>query len=88
MYWIALLLAFGFGIARLTMPVVSEVHREDIFKDMAHLFVGGLFGAAVFATGLRRRFNVSTVSTAKKRFWYLAIGMTVLEVVAFIIHKP
>lgn len=50
MYWLTILVAIGFGIARLAMPVVSEVHREDLFKDFAHLFVGAMFGASVRAT--------------------------------------
>lgn len=54
------------------MPVVSEIHREDLFKDFSHLFVGGLFGAGF---------------VGRRHCLWLAIALTVLEVVAFKIHK-
>lgn len=41
------LLCVLFGAARLYMPVVSEVHREDIFKDLAHILVGQICGMAI-----------------------------------------
>lgn len=93
MYWLPILIAIGFGIARLSMPVVSEVHREDLFKDFAHLFVGGMFGA-----GLRADYQVwrevyheyGWLEWLHNRSWlYLgtAIALTVLEVFAFYIHK-
>lgn len=51
--------AVGFGIARLTMPVVSEIHREDLFKDFSHLFVAAYLApgssAAAIACGLQSR---------------------------------
>lgn len=78
-----------FGVARLVMPTVSEIHREDIFKDMAHLFVGWLFGAAMLAVGYRRSNPWdSDFSQDSKLYWFLALAMTVLEVVAFKLHQP
>lgn len=41
------LLCIVFGAYRLYLPVVSEIHHEDIFKDMAHLLVGGVFGMSL-----------------------------------------
>lgn len=54
------------------MPVVSEVHRDDLFKDFAHLFVGAMFGAGIAG----RRYCLG-----------IGIALTVLEVFAFYIHK-
>lgn len=109
MYWLPILIAIGFGIARLSMPVVSEVHREDLFKDFAHLFVGAMFGAAVRATvwflrnkkrmrSYVRPNDISIVPSLlatqtrelrdeSRLYWALFVGLTVLEVFAFYIHK-
>jgi len=83
-----------FGYMRLTMNVVSEIHHDDIFKDLAHLFVGSLFGSAILASVLARRISLGYVDLRKMVvsmatwFWFVAIVMTVLEVGAFILHKP
>lgn len=50
------------------------LNADDVFKDTAHLFVGGLFGAALVAT---------FQSVKAKWLWILAGGLTVTEVVAF-----
>lgn len=63
-----------FGILRFVLPASGEINQADIYKDCAHLFVGGLFGAYF----------------ASKRLPYLllALALTVLEVVAFfVLHK-
>lgn len=65
--------AILFAIARFVVPVEGAVSQPDIFKDFAHLFVGGLFGAA-----WRGR---------DWSYLYLGLGLTVLEVVAFFIRK-
>lgn len=72
MNWLIVFIAIGFGIARLAMPVVSEVHREDLFKDFAHLFVGAMFGAGI---------------AGRRRYLWIGVALTVLEVVAFYMHK-
>lgn len=72
MYWLTIVVAIGLGIARLAMPVVSEVHREDLFKDFAHLFVGAMFGAGI---------------AGRRMCLWIGAALTVLEVVAFIMHK-
>lgn len=69
---VVIFVAVAFGIARLVMPIESEVHKEDLFKDFAHLFVGALFGAGI--AGLRI-------------YLWVGIALTILEVVAFFIHK-
>lgn len=42
--------AVGFGIARFIVPVEGKISHEDIFKDLAHIFVGILFGVAICST--------------------------------------
>ncbi len=41
------LLCVIFGAYRIYLPVVSAVHREDVFKDLAHLLVGQVCGMAL-----------------------------------------
>ena len=69
--WIILAVAIAFGVARFIVPV-EGIAKEDIFKDMAHLVVGGMFGYAV----------------GKKRWelWAIAVGLTLVEVIAFIVR--
>lgn len=71
--WILAAVAVGLGIARFIVPVAGSINKADIFKDMAHVVVGFMFGYAA----------------TKKRWqlWAIAIGLTVLEVVAFVIRK-
>lgn len=80
---VVIFVAVAFGIARLVMPIESEVHKEDLFKDFAHLFVGALFGAGI--AGLR----ILTILEVVAFFIYLWVGIAliILEVVAFFIHK-
>lgn len=67
-----MLVAVFFGIARLVMPIESEVHKEDLFKDFAHLFVGAMFGAGL---------------AGRRIYLWIGTALTILEVVAFFIHK-
>lgn len=99
MYWLTILVAIGLGVARLAMPVVSEVHREDIFKDLSHLFVGAMYGAGFTSFYLWRhrrhdfcwppRFDLFTgwdLARIRNCLW-IGIALTILEVFAFYIHK-
>ena len=58
------------GALRLALPS-NGINPSDVFKDLAHLFVGGLFGAAI---------NAKT----DWRLWIAAVGMVALEIVAFV----
>lgn len=64
-----------FGVLRFILPVSGKVEKKDIFKSLAHVFVGGLFGAAFTAD----------------RFWdpygTMAVGLTILEVIAFFARR-
>lgn len=92
MRYIILLVCVAFGVSRLTMPVVSEVHHEDIYKDAAHIFVGGLFGACAMAYAIAYRMARGGVfpyyvKCDGHRYLLYALSLTVLEIVAFILHK-
>ena len=73
MIYVLLLITIGFGIARFIVPVEGKINKRDIFKDMAHLFVGFVFGYAANGSDWEP--------------WALAVGLTVLEVVAFLVRK-
>jgi hypothetical protein len=49
------------------------LRREDVFKDAAHLWVGGLFGAAI--------------ASGAGWLWGAAITLTAVEVVAFLTKR-
>lgn len=67
--WVLIVIAFAFGLARLLVPGSGSLHREDVFKDFSHLYVGGLFGA--------------WLATGDKGYRAMAAALTVLETVAF-----
>ena len=77
MYYILVIVTIIFAIARFIVPVEGRIDHADIFKDLAHLYVGFLFGWAA-ATTYEMKFW--------KR-WGLAIGLTAIEVIAFFIRK-
>ena len=92
----------AFGILRFIVPVTGAINKADIFKDIAHCFVGGLIGAAILATALRKFINenwqlytlpagVLAVQDKVNKYcfvlWVLALGLTTLEVVAFLLLK-
>ena len=87
-----LIVAISFGIVRFMVPV-HGLNDADIFKDLAHIFVGGLFGAAIAET--IRDYNQQTdwvnlwtvAVLANWRLWAMAWGLTGLEVAAFFIRK-
>jgi hypothetical protein len=81
-----LILTIAFGIGRFLMPASGQIHPDDLFKDACHLFVGGLFGAAILATVVRDSYTMLSTSVCRN-LWILAIGLTVLEVIAFLIFK-
>lgn len=70
MIWI--FLAFTIAIVRIIMPA-HGIQSQDIFKDIAHLYVGGLFGA--------------WFATKKKCYRDVALALTALEVIAFLIKS-
>ena len=99
MIW-TIIIAVAFAVARFVVPVEGKISHDDVFKDLAHLFVGGCFGAAILATANRRRLgqwlsNIDVLyEVAEAKFhrealqlWVVAIGLTVLEIVAFVVRK-
>ena len=59
----------AFAALRLLLPS-HGLSPQDTFKDLAHVYVGGLFGAAI--------------GTRRKSLWAMALGLTAVEVVAAI----
>lgn len=66
--YVVLAITIIVGVARFIVPVQGP-DVGDLFKDFAHLFVGGLIGAAC-------------TSSSKKFYIYSAVGISVLELVA------
>ncbi len=62
------------GFLRFTLPVEGKVNKKDIFKDLAHIWVGFLIGM-----------GVGTQSWCP--YGCMAATITALEVVAFIVRK-
>jgi hypothetical protein len=58
-----LLVCIAFAGLRFTLPV-RGLDLRDTFKDLAHVFVGGLFGAAIYATC--SRMNAEILKAAKE----------------------
>ena len=61
-------IALGFAVLRFLLPA-HGLRSEDLFKDAAHLFLGGLVGAGIGA----------------RRWWPVAVAgaLTVVELAAF-----
>lgn len=71
-FWAAV--AVLFGVLRFVLPAEGGINQADIYKDLAHLLVGGFFGA-YFAS-------------KRNPYLVLALALTALEVVAFFVrHK-
>lgn len=62
-----------FAALRFVVPVSGKVNRADIYKDLAHIWVGVLFGVAI--------------AECAWQFWALPIALTVVEVIAFFSRK-
>lgn len=73
-YVILLIVAAVLGYLRFTLPVKGEIVKGDIYKDIAHVFVGFAFGYAAYAL-------------TDVFLWSIPIGLTILEVVAFVIRR-
>ena len=70
--WLLFAIVLAFAVARFLVPAVPiDLAVTGVFKDFAHLFVGGLFGA--------------WLATWERKYLLLAVGLTVVEVVAFVL---
>jgi uncharacterized membrane protein YfcA len=70
--------ALAICLYRLTIE--PGLSMADAYKDIAHVFVGGLFGAAIYGKS-------STMRVSWKLYMWLGIAMTVLEVACGVIGK-
>jgi hypothetical protein len=76
---IVLIVALIVVAVRLTIGPGLDL--RDTYKDLAHLYVGGLFGAWLVSRSLCRRLHGSEVCRATAgRFLRLAAALTLVEV--------
>jgi hypothetical protein len=64
-----------FAILRFVLPSSGEIHSDDIFKDLAHLWVGFLLASALFRGGSLE---------SKILDWWMFWGICGVEIVAFL----
>lgn len=69
---LAVLAALAVAGYRATIEPTLPLQTQDIFKDVAHLFVGGCFGAGL---------------AGKKAGWILGGALTAFEVACFFVGK-
>jgi len=74
----ALLVAAVLGVLRFTLPAPG-IDVGDIFKDLSHLFVGGLFGMSA-------AFKLCGERQSAHGYFCLAVGLSFLEIAAFFRH--
>lgn len=72
-----------FGFMRFAMPS-HGLNFDDVFKDVAHVFVGGLFGAYLYGWACSGSWWPDA-PPGQRLLGSLAIGLTVLEVVATLV---
>lgn len=87
MLWVLLYITAVFGILRFTLPVEGRINKKDIYKDLAHIWIGLLFGMALATTDVVQYVDGSWGLDSNWWIWAMAIGITVLEVVAFVVRK-
>lgn len=82
------LITLAFAVLRFIVPVTGGVNQADVFKDLAHIWVGGLFGMAIIQTKFDRIPNDSYEAyPSSVILWCFAIGITIVEVVAFFVRQ-
>ncbi len=78
----------AFAIARFIVPVHGLDH-SDIFKDFAHIWVGILVGGAGMAWWFEKKATGAEVygtPHTSTKMGFLAVTITVVEVVAFFVR--
>jgi hypothetical protein len=74
--WLLIFVALAISVYRFMIPA-SHVSIEGSYQAIAHLFVGGLIGAALATSDKRARFQ----------YYMLAIAMSIVEIVAAIVTR-
>lgn len=76
-----IVLIVGLIVVAVRFTVAPGLDVGDTYKDLAHLYVGGVFGAALMAFVLFRRFQATErAQQAARRYLGLGVFLTVLEV--------
>ena len=80
MLYLLWILTAVFGLARFLVPTRTELSPALTYEALAHVFVGGLLGAAV--TCQRHDDNRSA-----RRLWLMAAAISGVELAMFLYHK-
>lgn len=83
------IVSFAIAIFRIFVPSMSEL-GADIFKDLAHIWVGGMFASWFCCRSLESVGDVTTylhTTDAADEFKMQAIGLTAREVGCFFFTK-
>lgn len=73
MIWVLAVLWIAFAVSRFAFLPAKGTLGLAIYKDLAHVFVGFLFGAAAF--------------TGSGCLWGMAGGLTAVEIAAFVVRR-
>lgn len=81
-----------FVVCGVRFTIVPGLDRADIYKDLAHIFVGGLLGGWLMArhaaNGLMRTGSAAThLRHLTRVYGYTALGITLLEVACGVFGK-
>lgn len=94
-FYVAVAATLAFGVLRFIVPVSGAVNPDDVFKDLAHVWVGILFGIAGAKSDSAYKtvpkdyllWEKAALSFAGAFWWWmLAVGITVVEIIAFFVR--
>jgi hypothetical protein len=89
-YLVLLAFVAFFALFRLfCVEPTHELQRDDVFKDCAHIFVGGLLGAWLQVRSYDMDYPplVTQLVTDRDFYWVTGWGLVALEIIAFLIGK-
>lgn len=88
---ILILVALAMGIYRAFVEPTKLV-PADIYKDLAHIFVGGLFGAWLMAVRMGNQFGpggggLLLMKDSGHFCFCVAVCLTIVEILAFMVGR-
>lgn len=88
MIWLLILITLTFSVARFIVPVTGQVNPRDVYKDLAHIWAGILFGVAgLLLLVLHGVVDPLTLAENFGVIVWLPIAFTAVEVVAFVFRR-
>jgi hypothetical protein len=84
MYWFLFLVSLVFAVLRFIVPVSGKINKQDVYKDLAHLWVGFLLGFCFYDFTMRYALEEDLFNW---QLWWLPLALTAVEVVAFLFRK-